>query len=439
MCPLGIGREATEESLRLGRSAIGPITSFDPAGLPRPDRRRGQGFRSGSIRQAAEEPQGHGARFATRRRRVGSGLPRRRDRARRCDPGTVWVVVLGADSIGSTLATSEPSYRECLVDGVFRFERWADEGAAAAFPLNFLKVLPNMIASHISIAHDARGPNNTMHHGELSSLHALSEATSVIQRGAADVMLAGGASSQMNPFDWVRHCLISKLSPSQEPPHLVLKPFDLRRSGQVHSEGATVLVLERLEHALSRGAVPIAKITGQATAFAGDVPCRLSRESLIRAMTGALHDAGLRPCDVGHVNANGLSTANDDAVEAGAILAVLGDVPTIAPKSYFGNLGAATGTTEILATLLAIRDGAVPITLNYEHPDPACPVNVVAGEPLRRSAPDGSCPQCDRRRSGNRVDSHRTQLSGRRRGRAFSASLLRRSGPVRPAAARRRR
>jgi len=381
VCPLGLGREAAEESLRLGRSAIGPITSFDPAGLPVGIAGEVKGFdpvefvkpRKNLKVMARDSQLGVAASvLACRDAGIAAGVvtPER------------FGVVLGADSIGSTLATSEPSYRECLVDGGFRFERWANEGAAAAFPLNFLKVLPNMIASHISIAHDARGPNNTMHHGELSSLQALSEATRVIQRGAADVMLAGGASSQMNPFDWVRHCLISKLSPSREPPHLVLKPFDLRRSGQVHSEGATVLVLERLEHALSRGAVPIAKITGQATAFAGDVPCRLSRESLVRAMTGALDDAGVRPFDVGHVNANGLSTINDDPVEAGAIRDVLGNVPTIAPKSYFGNLGAATGTTEILATLLAIREGTVPITLNYEQPDPACPVNVVAREPL---------------------------------------------------------
>jgi 3-oxoacyl-[acyl-carrier-protein] synthase II len=381
LCPLGIGRQAVEESLRRGRSGIGPITSFDASGLPVRIAGEVKGF---DPKQYVKPRKNLKVMARDSQLGVAASVLACQDAAislGSVDPDR-FGVVLGADSIGSTLDASEPSYRECLVDGAFRFERWAKEGVAASFPLNFLKVLPNMIASHISIAHDARGPNNTIHHGELSSLQALSEATSVIQRGVADVMLAGGASSQMNPYDWVRHCLISKLSPSDESPEGVLMPFDARRSGQVHSEGATVLVLERLEHAVSRGATPIARIAGQATVFNSQGNCDSDRHSLIRAMTRALADAGLRADGVGHVNANGLSTPGDDPIEARAIQAVLGNVPTTAPKSYFGNQGAATGATEILASLLAIRDGVIPFTLNYERPDPECDVNVVAGEPL---------------------------------------------------------
>ena len=381
LCPLGIGRQDVEECLRTGRSGIGPITSFDVAGLP--------------VRIAGEVNDFDPKRFVKPRKNlkvmardsqlgVAASVLACQDAAIAIgdvDPER-FGVVLGADSIGSTLDASEASYRECLVDGEFRFERWAKEGAAASFPLNFLKVLPNMIASHISIAHDARGPNNTIHHGELSSLQALSEATNVIQRGIADVMLAGGASSQMNPYDWVRHCLISKLSPSDEPPKDVMKPFDLRRSGQVHAEGATVLVLERKEHALSRGVAPIAQITGQATVHCAGEKGQAGCMSLTRAMASALGDAALSVDDIGHVNAHGLSTPTDDPIEAKAIRAVLANVPTTAPKSYFGNLGAAAGATEILASLLAIRDGVIPVTLNYERPDPECNINVVAREPL---------------------------------------------------------
>jgi 3-oxoacyl-[acyl-carrier-protein] synthase II len=372
---------AVEESLRLGRSGIGPITSFDPSGLP--------------VRIAGEVKEFDPRKFIAPRKNlklmsrdsqlgVAASVLACRDAG--LAPGDVaperFGVVLGADSIGNTLETSEPSYRQCLVDGLFRFERWAKEGAAASFPLNFLKVLPNMIASHISIAHDARGPNNTVHHGELSSLQSLAEATRVIQRGAADVMLAGGASSQMNPFDWVRHCLMGKLSPSNLTPEHALKPFDVQRSGQVHSEGATVLVLERREHALARGADPIARIAGQANAYSAHAKCEPSCEAMIRAMAGALDEAGLQPGGIGHVNAHGSCTPTDDPIEARAIQAVAAAAPVTAPKSYLGNLGAASGATEILATLLALRDGAVPITLNYERPDPQCQVNVVAGEAL---------------------------------------------------------
>jgi 3-oxoacyl-[acyl-carrier-protein] synthase II len=381
LCPLGIGRQAVEQALRSARSGIGPITSFDATGLP--------------VRIAGEVKNFDPKQFVKPRKNlkvmsrdsqlgVAASVLACQDAG--IAPGTVaperFGIVLGADSIGSTLDTSEPSYRACIVDGVFRFERWAKEGAAASFPLNFLKVLPNMIASHISIAHDARGPNNTIHHGELSALQAISEATSAIQRGIADVMLAGGASSQMNPFDWVRHCLMGQLSPSDEPPELVLKPFDVHRSGQVHSEGATILVLERKEHAESRGAVPVARIAGQATVFTSNHKHRSSRDALIRAMSGALADAGLHADDVGHVNAHGLSTHKDDPIEAAAIQAVFEQVATTAPKSYFGNLRAAAGATEMIASLLAIREGKVPVTLNYERPDPECPLNVVAHTPL---------------------------------------------------------
>ncbi len=386
LCPLGIGREAAEESLRLGRSGIGPITSFDPSGLP--------------VRIAGEVKAFDAKQFVKPRKNlkvmsrdsqlgVAASVLACRDAG--IALGTVaperFGVVLGADSIGSTLDASEASYRECLIDGRFRWERWSKQGAAASFPLSFLKVLPNMIASHISIAHDARGPNNTMHHGELSSLQALSEAASVIQRDAADVMLAGGASSQTNPFDWVRHCLMGELSPSTLQPERVLRPFDLQRSGQVHSEGATVLVLERREHALERGAVPIARIAGRANVYSAATKRELSCEAMMRAMSGALNDAGLHPGNVGHVNAHGSSTATGDPIEAKAIRAVVGTAPITAPKSYFGNLGAAAGATEILASLMSLRDGAVPITLNYERPDPRCELNVVAGAALEGRPP----------------------------------------------------
>ena len=137
--------------------------------------------------------------------------------------------------------------------GDFDFSRWGKEGMAASFPLNFLKVLPNMIASHVSIAQDARGPNNTIHQGEVSGLLAVAEAASVIRRGAADAMLAGGASSQLSPFDCVRHCMMGDISRRQDDPAAAMRPFDADRDGQVWGEGAAAFILESRPHAEAAG------------------------------------------------------------------------------------------------------------------------------------------------------------------------------------------
>ena len=153
-------------------------------------------------------------------------------------------VVLGADPICSPIQESETTYGACIVNGRFDFQLWGTKGMAASFPLGFLRVLPNMVASHVSIAQDARGPNNTIHEGEISSLLAVTESASVIQRGMADMMLAGGASSQMHPWiscggsPWEMSRRGTKIRQS------VVRPFDAQRDGYVWSEGAAVLVLE---------------------------------------------------------------------------------------------------------------------------------------------------------------------------------------------------
>jgi 3-oxoacyl-[acyl-carrier-protein] synthase II len=240
-------------------------------------------------------------------------------------------VVLGADRICGVPEESQDTYRKCVVDGRFDYQRWGTEGLASTFPLSFLRLLPNMIASHISIAHDARGPNNTIHEAEVSSLLAIREALRVIQRVAADVMLAGGASSRMQPFDWVAHCTLGRASTRQGDPAEVLRPFDADRSGEVYGEGAAVFVLETRRHAEARGATILARVLGAATACETGNGV-LKGAGLRRAMALALGEAGLTPADIGHVNAHGAGVRLDDAVEASAIREVLGDVPVTAPR-----------------------------------------------------------------------------------------------------------
>jgi 3-oxoacyl-[acyl-carrier-protein] synthase II len=247
-----------------------------------------------------------------------------------------------------------------------------------------LKYLPNMAACHVSIALDLRGPNNSIVLGEVSSLLAIAEAASVIERGWADVMLAGGASGRVHPTVLAFRQRY-ELSRRDDDPAGAVRPFDLDRDGLVHGEGAAVFVLESRRHAEARRARPRAWLRAAVSRAerVGD-DRRPSGLALRNAIAAALRQAGLEPTQLGHVNANGLSTREDDVVEARALRAILGDVPVIAPKSYFGNLGAAAGAVELAATFSAFEQGRLPATLNYRRPDPACPIRVVAepGRPL---------------------------------------------------------
>jgi 3-oxoacyl-[acyl-carrier-protein] synthase II len=384
--PIGIGKEAVWESLCAGKSGVGPMRAFDSTGLP--------------VRIAAEVNDFDAKAYVRPRKslkvmardtHLGVAASILACRDANIVPGGVeperFGVILGADRICNDLEYAEPSYRACTVDGKFDFERWGTDGLATAFPLSFLKVLPNMIASHVSIAHDARGPNNTIHQADLSGPLAVVEAARVIERGMADVMIAGGASSQMDPFDWVQHCVTGVLSTSRGDPTKVLRPFDAHRDGQVWGEGAAVFVVESRRHAEARKATILARVLGWASTCEphnGGFP---KGTGLGRAMSLAVSEAGLKPGQLGHVNAHGVSGVVDDPIEARAIHGCFPDVPVTAPKSYFGNLGAAGGAMEMAASVLSFADGLVPPTLNYRHPDPKCPVKIVRDGPFESSVP----------------------------------------------------
>jgi 3-oxoacyl-[acyl-carrier-protein] synthase II len=171
----------------------------------------------------------------------------------------------------------------------------------------------------------------------------------------------------------VRQCLFGRLSRRNDDPAGACRPFDRTRDGMVLGEGAGVLVVEDLEHARRRGARIYAEVVGFGAAFDRD----RSGKGLARAMRVALGQAGLAPADMDHVNANGLGSPEADAAEARAIGEVFGpEMPVLAAKSYFGNLGAGSGLSELAASVLALLHGQVPATLNYTQPDPSCPVNV---------------------------------------------------------------
>ena len=389
--PIGIGRQAFWEALLAGRCGIGPASPTSTAGLPP------QLF--GEVRDFEAKTfvaNRKSLKVMSRDAQLGIAASTLACRdagiiAGKIDPER-FGVVLGADGICSPIQESETTYGACLANGRFDFQLWGTKGMAASFPLGFLRVLPNMVASHVSIAQDARGPNNTIHEGEISSLLAVTEAASVIQRGMADVMLAGGASSQLHPLDFLRRIAMGNVSPRYEDPASVVRPFDACRDGHVWSEGAAVLVLERRQHAESRGAKILARVKGWGAAFGAiNSQGRLSGSGLRRAITAALGHAALTPGDMGHVNAHGLSTIRDDALEAAVLHDLLPETPVTALKGHFGNPGAAGAVMEMAASILAIEKGCVPAVRNYEHTDPACPVRVIRGQPLVISRPDALC------------------------------------------------
>lgn len=384
--PVGIGRQLFWDALCAGHSGVGPIKSVASGSLPVKIAGEVKDFDA-----RAYVKQRKSLKVMSRDAQLGVAASVLAARDAGIEDGLIdperFGVILGADRICSPIEESEGPYRSCIENGNFDFGRWPTAGMAAAFPLGFLKVLPNMIASHISIAHDARGPNNTIHHADVSALLAVAEAVRVIQRGVADVMLAGGASSQMTPYDWVYHCSTRQLSHRHDHPAEVMRPFDARRDGEVCGEGAGMVILENRQHAEARGATILARVLSCASASEPRNGQMLEGAGLERAVRRALTEAGLAAGQIGHINAHGLSTVVDDAIEARVLHACLPDVPVTAPKSYFGNLGAAGGAVELAASVLALRERRVPATLNYQQPDPNCPVAVISGRPLVGAPP----------------------------------------------------
>lgn len=384
--PIGIGQQKFWHSLLEGRSGVARLSQFQPVdGLPgfggeirdfdpklyvRPRKSLKVMCRDIQLAVAAAE-------LAWADANLPPQLP---------DPDRVGVV-LGADMIHCEPEELVPAFGACLEAGQFHFPHWGRRAMPEIFPLWMLKYLPNMPGCHVGIIRDARGPTNTMVLGEVSSLAALGEAVRIIQRGAADLILAGGASSRIHPLTYVR-TPVWEVSRREDQPQAACRPFDRHRDGLVNGEGAAVFVLESAEHARARGARIRARILGYAEAFEPR-PNRTppTGQAIEKAIRLALHRAQVGPEELGHLNAHGMSTRHDDRIEAQAIHRTLSDLPVTAPKSYFGYLGAGSAAVELAASLLALEHQLLPPTLNYQQPDPECPVRVVGGGARPLGAP----------------------------------------------------
>ena len=272
-------------------------------------------------------------------------------------------------------------------DGSIDMKKWGCDGIPLAYPLWLLKYLPNMLACHVGIIWDCRGPSNTITCNDASGLLAIGEAFRHLSRGTADMMLAGAAESKVHPSLLLRHHLLGNATTHyHDRPEAAHRPFDLRRDGYACAEGAAALIVESADHAARRGHQPLAVVAGFGSSCAAtptNVP-ETSGQAIRLAIRAALRDAGLQPADIDVVAAQGFAVPGQDIAEATAIRETLGDVLVTSFAGGMGNIGAAQG---LVATALACRmiaAGCVPPICNCEELDPHCPINAVRRQPLQR-------------------------------------------------------
>ena len=290
--------------------------------------------------------------------------------------GIEFASVMGATDIEDLAGASKKS--SVGVRQPVDMAAWGEKGVPEVPPVWMLRYLPNMPACHTTIVFDMQGPSNTIIPNDAAGAMAVGEALRVLRRGAADVMLAGGSESKMNALSMSRFNTFYPLTRRNELGAKVVRPFDEGASGSVLGEGGAAFPLEELGHAKARGANILAEVVG----FAAGVDRALAGPGLSRVIRTALADAGIQPSDVDHVNAHGVGVPALDRFEANGIAGVFGrDVPVFAPLSRFGNMGAASGVTELACSLLALKHGLLPGTLNHDTPYPNCPITVHTGAP----------------------------------------------------------
>jgi 3-oxoacyl-[acyl-carrier-protein] synthase II len=385
VAPNGLGKDAFWKACTNGTSGVKPIQSFDSTSHPVRIAAEVEDYDLHPYVPAAHRKSlkimGRAARFGVTASALAiedSGLDLSRENSERIG------VVMGTGLIPIDLPEIAPLIADaCDEQGQMWSDRLGQRSEGALFPLWVLKYLPNMVAAHISLLHGAKGPNSTITTACAASTQAVGEGFRNIARGEADLVLAGGADSRMDPLLLLAYASLGALSPARRPPEEVSRPFDAERDGFVLGEGASVLVLEELEHARARGAEIYAEILGVSSSFDAYAVTKPDPEAggAARAIRWALEEARLDPDDVDYINAHGTSTRLNDLMETTAIKKVFGwratSLPTSSIKSMIGHLIGAAGAVEATALALTLSEGVLPPTINHTHPDPACDLDCV--------------------------------------------------------------
>jgi 3-oxoacyl-[acyl-carrier-protein] synthase II len=384
VAPNGIGRREFCEAIFEGRSGVTYIEGFDTTGL--------------NIKIAGEvkdfdvlpflgehkknlKLMSRAVRFA-----VGAAAMAVADaglETGELDPGRFGVCMGAGITPVDVVELVDPILRSVGRDGTIDLSRFVQARAESIFPLWLLQHLPNMAAAHVSILQHAMGPNNTIVTACAAGTQAVGEAFRLVARGDADVMLAGGADSRLDPQLLVAYSAMKAVSLSLRPPAEVSRPFDAERDGFVLGEGAAMLVLEPYERARRRGVPIYAEITGYGSSFDAFGITRPEPEGKGAAlsMSAALREARVDPADVDYINAHGTSTKLNDLMETVAVKRVFGhraaSIPISSQKSMIGHLIGASGAVEAAATALSLQRGVIPPTINLATPDPECDLDYV--------------------------------------------------------------
>jgi 3-oxoacyl-[acyl-carrier-protein] synthase II len=372
--PAGLTVAELWDTVAVGRSAIGPVTQWDATDWP--------------VRIAGEIKGFDPTKFINRReaRRLArctqiataaahealaqSGLSQPFD-----NPDRVGVL------IGSTLGGFER-----VVDAIDKFGK---TGLSRVSPFAITSGIPNMPTHHVSYTFQALGYTNTISTACASGSQSIGEAVEVIRRRAADVMIAGGVEAVVNYIPFAGFIAVKALSTRNDDPERASRPFDAGRDGFVISEGVGLMVLERLSHAKARGARVLGEVLGYAASTDAfhEIAPDPEGKGPARAIRWALENAGVRVEEIDYINAHAAGTPLGDAAETKAIKRAFGerayDIPVSSTKSMIGHCFAGAGAVESIATLMTLRHGIIPPTINYETPDPECDLDCVPNEARR--------------------------------------------------------
>lgn len=391
--PIGIGVDAFWDRLSKGQSGVTHSQLFPGFAAPNGVGAEVSDFTDESARKVYLKEQRKNLKAMCREIQMGVASALLALQDAKVDVDQMEHERLGVE-FGANLMLSPP---EVLVEGcsacceegshVFQTSRWGQTGLTKLEPLWLLRYLPNMPACHISISADARGPSNSLTLDDASGNTVIGEAMRILLRGDADVMIVGVTGTTLHPIKTLHLALWDDLAKTPEAPERRARPFDLNRSGRVVGEGSCSFILEDRAHAEKRGAKILGRVLGTGSSCVSSPEKGPNyRLALANAMRGALRDAGLRPEQIGHVNAHGLGTRDVDIAESQAIHDVFGEelgrkIPVTALKSFLGNSGAGAGLLELAGSVIALSHGMIPHTLNYETPDPECQLNIVSGQP----------------------------------------------------------
>ena len=375
--PIGNDVPKFWENLTAGVSGAGLITAFDASDFP--------------IRIACEVKDFDPGRWmdhkmARRTARV-TQLTLAATRQALDDAGLV-IDANNSENVGVVIATGGGGLA-LMEEGTHTL---LEKGPRSISPLFLPSIMPNAVSCLISIETGAKGPVLTSTLACASGNYALIEGYHFLQRGEADVIIAGGAESATTPLTFASLARMGALSERNDDPARASRPFDADRDGFVYGEGAAIMILETEEHARARGVKIYAEVlggqlTGDAYHITAPDP---AGGGAVRAMQRALRSAGLQPADVDVIFAHGTSTPLNDATETKAIKQALGEhayrVPVTATKSMIGHTMGAAGAMSALAAALTLHEGIVPPTINQERPDPECDLDYVPNQARRVQA-----------------------------------------------------